>query len=132
MAFSSFVVGFSRDTSWYDRKFDQQRSSKKVSERWNYFIILEKDSFKLCYGFLYWLGATQNSNECLNSIVWAILSKTKNHGHRSIRGAAALACLYFNKGRSGLIDYFHYIGVDVNEEFINIVIGNSVFNEKLW
>ncbi|CAF1659817.1 unnamed protein product [Adineta ricciae] len=80
-------------------------------------ILTSKDLLRRCLR-----GATQNSNECLNSIVWTILSKTKNHGYRSIRGAAALACLYFNQGRSGLIAYFDHVGLDVNEEFINIVI----------
>ena len=48
-------------------------------------------------------GATQNANESINSVVWSILPKSKYHGYRSIRGAAAISSLYFNRGRSGLI-----------------------------
>ena len=68
--------------------------------------------------FLSSLGATQNSNECLNSIVWSIVSKKKDHGYRSIGSAGALTCLYFNEGRFGLLDFFKHLDIDVNDEFI--------------
>ncbi|CAF1377657.1 unnamed protein product [Rotaria magnacalcarata] len=70
-------------------------------------------------------GITQNSNECLNSIIWSIFSKTKNHGYRYIRGAAALACIYFNQGRSGLLEFFKDIDIDVNDELINTILGKD-------
>ncbi|CAF3064653.1 unnamed protein product, partial [Rotaria sp. Silwood2] len=55
-------------------------------------------------------GITQNSNESLNSIVWSILSKSKHHGYRSVRGCAALAAMYFNSGSKILIKYFSQCG----------------------
>ena len=74
--------------------------------------------------FLSYLDATQNWNECLNSIVWSILPKTKNYGYRSIRCAGALACLYFNEGRSGL-EFFKHIDIDVNDELITTILGKQ-------
>ncbi|CAF1490776.1 unnamed protein product [Adineta ricciae] len=44
-----------------------------------------------------------------------------------LRGAAVLACLYFNRGRSGLIDYLNFVGIDANHEFVNMTIDQ---NEK--
>ena len=75
--------------------------------------------------FLLSLGATQNSNECFNSIVWSIVSKTKNHGYRCISGAGALVCLYFNEGRAGRLDFFKYIDIDVNDELIANILGKQ-------
>ena len=75
--------------------------------------------------FLSSLDATQNSNECLNSIVWSIVSKTKDYGYRSIHGAGALACLYFSEGRSGLLDFFKHIDIDVNDELIANILGKQ-------
>ncbi|CAF3451053.1 unnamed protein product, partial [Rotaria socialis] len=82
--------------------------------------LTNKDLLRRCLR-----GVTQNSNECLNSIIWSILSKTKNHGYRSIRGAAALACIYFNQGRSGLLEFFKDIDIDVNDEQINTILGKD-------
>ncbi|CAF3419072.1 unnamed protein product, partial [Rotaria socialis] len=82
--------------------------------------LTNKDLLRRCLP-----GVTQNSNECLNSIIWSILSKTKNHGYRSIRGAAALACIYFNQGRSGLLEFFKDIDIDVNDELINTILGKD-------
>ncbi|CAF1278188.1 unnamed protein product [Didymodactylos carnosus] len=45
-------------------------------------------------------GLTQNSNESLNSVVWSILSKSKNHGFSSVQGAATAASIYFTGGRA--------------------------------
>ena len=75
--------------------------------------------------FLSSLDATQNSNECFNSIVWSIVSKTKNREYRSIRGAGALACLYFNEGRSGFLGFFKHIDIDVNDELIANILGKQ-------
>lgn len=71
-------------------------------------------------------GATQNANESINSVVWSILSKDKNHGYRSIRGAAALAVLFFNRGRSGLIRFFDKFDLPVTEESINAIVGKDL------
>ncbi|CAF1475225.1 unnamed protein product, partial [Rotaria sordida] len=60
-------------------------------------------------------GITQNSNESLNSVVWSILTKSKHHGFRAVRGSAALAAMYFNSGSSILIDYFKQHGIKTSE-----------------
>ena len=44
----------------------------------------------------------------------SILSKSKHHGFQSIRGSAALAAIIFNRGRSGLVDFFKQYGVSVS------------------
>jgi hypothetical protein len=59
-------------------------------------------------------------------VVWSILSKDKNHGYRSIRGAAALAVLFFNRGRSGLTQFFDKIDVPVTEELLDAILGKDL------
>ncbi|CAF3311856.1 unnamed protein product, partial [Rotaria sp. Silwood2] len=63
-------------------------------------------------------GITQNSNESLNSVVWSILTKSKHHGFRTVRGSAALAAMYFNSGSSILIDYFKQHGIKTSEALL--------------
>ncbi|CAF1513551.1 unnamed protein product [Rotaria sordida] len=67
-------------------------------------------------------GLTQNSNESLNSVVWSILSKSKYHGFSSIQGAAAAATVYFNGGRSSLLEFFQQSGIEINEDlYLNLM-----------
>ncbi|CAF1143662.1 unnamed protein product [Didymodactylos carnosus] len=64
-------------------------------------------------------GLTQNSNESLNSVIWFILSKSKNHGFISVSGAAAEAVIIFNRGRVGLLPFIDTLGLDVNYSLLN-------------
>jgi hypothetical protein len=43
-------------------------------------------------------GATQNSNESINALVWARCPKHKNHGVKVVRSAAASAVCHFRSG----------------------------------
>jgi hypothetical protein len=43
-------------------------------------------------------GTTQNSNECLNSLVWARCPKHKHHGIKVVRCAVASAVCHFHSG----------------------------------
>lgn len=43
-------------------------------------------------------GATQNRNECINSLVWVRCPKHKHHGVKIIRCAVASAVLHFHSG----------------------------------
>jgi hypothetical protein len=70
-------------------------------------------------------GATQNANESINSIVWSILPKAKYHGYRSIRGAAAISTIFFNRGRSGLVKFFDQIGIAITEELLGALLGKD-------
>ncbi|CAF3068192.1 unnamed protein product [Rotaria sp. Silwood2] len=70
-------------------------------------------------------GATQNANESINSVIWSILPKAKYHGYRSIRGAAAIAAIFFNRGRSGLIKFFDQVGISITEELLNALLGKD-------
>jgi hypothetical protein len=67
-------------------------------------------------------GATQNANESINSVVWSILPKTKYHGYRSIRGAAAISSIFFNRGRSGLVKFFDQVGISITEELLGALL----------
>ena len=70
-------------------------------------------------------GATQNANESINSVIWSILPKAKYHGYRSIRGAAAIAAIFFNRGRSGLIKFFDQVGIPITEELLSTLLGKD-------
>ena len=70
-------------------------------------------------------GATQNANESINSVVWSILPKAKYHGYRSIRGAAAISSIFFNRGRSGLVKFLNQVGISVTEELLGALLGKD-------
>lgn len=70
-------------------------------------------------------GATQNANESINSAVWSILPKAKYHGYRSIRGAAAISSIFFNRGRSGLVKFFDQVGISVTDELLGALLGKD-------
>jgi hypothetical protein len=70
-------------------------------------------------------GATQIANESINSVVWSILPKAKYHGYRSIRGAAAISSIFFNRGRSGLVKFFDQVGISVTEELLGALLGKD-------
>ncbi|CAF1146228.1 unnamed protein product [Rotaria magnacalcarata] len=71
-------------------------------------------------------GMTQNANESINSVVWSILSKAKYHGYQSVRGAAAISSILFNRGRSGLVKFFHQAGIPITENLLDALL------EKDW
>jgi hypothetical protein len=59
-------------------------------------------------------GLTQNGNESMNSVVWSILSKSKHHGFLTIQGAAAVASVSFNGGKTALLQFFEESGIEIN------------------
>ena len=64
------------------------------------------------------LGATQNPNESINSLVWARCSKHKFHGLPAIQFAASAAVLHFNGGYSSLIEFQKDLGTPASEKSI--------------
>ncbi|CAF3259605.1 unnamed protein product [Rotaria sp. Silwood2] len=70
-------------------------------------------------------ASTQNANESINSVLWSILPKTKYHGYRSVRGASAIASIFFNRGRSGLLKFFDQVGISVTEELFSTLLGKD-------
>ncbi len=44
-----------------------------------------------------------------------LLTKSKHHGFRSVRGSAALAAMYFNSGSKVLLNYFNQRGIKISE-----------------
>ncbi|CAF1595511.1 unnamed protein product [Didymodactylos carnosus] len=68
-------------------------------------------------------GVTQNANESLNGIVTFVDIKT--HDFRSIRGAAALASLYFNSGRTLLAEFFEETGININSLLLSNLLSKD-------
>ena len=63
----------------------------------------------------------------------SILTKSKHHGLRAVRGSAALAAMYFNSGSSILFDYFKQHGIKINETLFKHLFEKDkkrVFNSK--
>ena len=48
-------------------------------------------------------GYTQNQNESLNSLIWQLCPKKKNHGLRTVETAVAVAVCLFNDGCTALM-----------------------------
>jgi hypothetical protein len=70
-------------------------------------------------------GATQNANKSINSVVGSILPKGKYHGYRSTRVAAAISSIFFNRDRSGLINFFDQVGIPIIEELLDGLLGKD-------
>ncbi|CAF3902554.1 unnamed protein product, partial [Rotaria magnacalcarata] len=100
----------------------QKRVSSRLKDAWSKYSHVQSRRISIT------TTTEQVSSERLTkrgvflSDVWSILSKTKHHGYKSIFGAAALACLYFNNDRSGFIDYFKHINIDVNDELMIYIL----------
>ncbi len=60
-------------------------------------------------------GKTQNTNECLHSVIWSRCSKTVFVGHRRLRCAVARAVGSFNAGASHLTEVMELLAVETNE-----------------
>ena len=58
-------------------------------------------------------GGTQNTNECLNSTIWARCPKTAFMGKRRVDGAVARAVGVFNEGEHELVRLMNKLYVDV-------------------
>ena len=43
-------------------------------------------------------GYTQNANECVNSVIWTLCPKRKNHGLTTVNTAVAVTVCIFNEG----------------------------------
>ena len=60
-------------------------------------------------------GATQNRNECLNGMIWQIVSKTSFCGTATVETAVALATAWFNDGAAAFEHLFAEMGLPVGE-----------------
>ena len=56
-------------------------------------------------------GYTQNQNECLNSMIWTLCPKKKNHGLRIVETAVAVAMSVFNDGCTSLMAILHMMDI---------------------
>lgn len=80
-------------------------------------LLTDRDLLRRCLR-----GATQNANESINSIIWSILPKSKYHGYRSIRGAAAIATIFFNHGRSELVNVFRELDISITDDLLEALL----------
>ena len=60
-----------------------------------YMILSDSNLLRRCVR-----GATQNPNECLNSLVWVRCPKHKHHGAKTVSFAVASAICHFHGGRA--------------------------------
>ena len=58
-------------------------------------------------------GGTQNTNECLNAMIWNRCPKTSFMGFRRVKGAVSRAVCIFNEGANALIDVMNNLYIDV-------------------
>ena len=76
-------------------------------------IFMDLSSFALLQRCV--LGATQNANESLNSMVWIRCPKHKFSGAKTVRYAAAAAVLAFNGGSSRMAGFIDNLGTPVSD-----------------
>lgn len=56
-------------------------------------------------------GATQNHNECINSMVWVCCPKHKHHGVKVIRCAVASAVCHFHSGAASRVSVMNRLSI---------------------
>ena len=66
-------------------------------------------------------GGTQNTNECLNSLIWSICPKTAFMGQKRVRGAVARAVCVFNQGASELMSVMSKLQIDISGATLAVV-----------
>ena len=57
------------------------------------------------------LGATQNQNECINSMVWVRCPKHKHHGVKVVRCAVASAVCHFHSGATSRLSIMERLSI---------------------
>lgn len=57
-------------------------------------------------------GKTQNTNECLNKLIWDRCSKEYYVEKDTVEEAVYSAVSYFNDGTSSVVKMFHHLGFD--------------------
>ena len=63
-------------------------------------------------------GKTQNTNECLHSVIWSRCQKTVFIGKHKLHGATASAIASFNEGSSDLSQVMQKMAIVTNELLI--------------
>ena len=56
-------------------------------------------------------GATQNRNECINSMVWVSCPKHKHHGAKVIHCAVASAVCHFHSGAASRVSVMNRLSI---------------------
>ena len=72
-------------------------------------------------------GKTQNSNECVNSTIWNILSKNGFGNRELVELVVNMAVCLYNEGQLPILDVLNSLGVPVGEN----MIANCVSTDKL-
>ena len=71
-------------------------------------------------------GGTQNSNECLNALIWSRNPKAMFMGLRCVCGGVARAVANFNQGASELMSVMDKLQIDIVSTTIVIVIAKDI------
>ncbi|KYQ47049.1 hypothetical protein ALC60_13939, partial [Trachymyrmex zeteki] len=61
-------------------------------------------------------GYTQNSNESLNSTVWALAPKSVSSGKNVLDIAPNISVCVYNDGFSSIMHIFHALGMKIGDE----------------
>ena len=87
----------------------------------------------LCKGELldkYLLGATQNRNECFNTLVWAHAPKTEYVTRHTIEDAVSHAFLVFNSGRQAIASVMERLCSKAGPLCISHLVSQDVYRTK--
>lgn len=66
-------------------------------------------------------GGTQNTNECLNSTIWARCPKTSFLGLKRVQGSVARAVCIFNEGAHELVGLMNKMYMDISYDTLKLL-----------
>ena len=66
-------------------------------------------------------GGTQNTNECLNSTIWARCPKTSFLGLKRVEGSVARAVCVFNEGAHELVGLMNKVYMDISFDTLRLL-----------
>ena len=66
-------------------------------------------------------GGTQNTNECLNSTIWAHCPKTSFWGLKCVEGSAARAVCVFSEGTHELVGLMNKMYMDISFDSLRLL-----------
>ena len=66
-------------------------------------------------------GGTQNTNECLNAVIWSRCPKTSFMGLRRVEGSVARTVFAFNEGAKDIISVMSKLYVDISTTTLQLL-----------
>lgn len=83
--------------------------------------LSDPNLLKRCLG-----GRTQNSNECLNSLIWKYCPKNINSGKKIAEISTNLATVTFNDGHKGLLQVMRCLHLGINKHTLKVFQQNDM------